>query len=357
LSKNPKIRTLLVGLGRIASTLENDPLRIKPCTHAGVLLSKWGKANFSLDGIYDSNPEKIELFLSQWKIETPSMVLSTSDYECLFLNQITSKRPVFDFAVVATSSFSHFEIASRLILCGVKHILIEKPVSLHSNDAKKLEKMAKQNRTKIWINHERRYHPRYQFVKEIIDSNLYGKVESVRANVFTSARNPGNAFSKYGGGPLLHDGTHAIDLLYWMFGKLKLRYANVIRPTSKAIESRATAWFTSPKANEIFLDVSGGRDYFQFEIDIFTTKGRFILSNDGFQFFHSQSSPLYKGFRSLKQFEFSKFPTAEKSSAFLGIYKEIESNIREKSDYQEGTIKDSIDILQCIESIYQYRRK
>ena len=50
-----KFKTLLIGLGRIASKLENDPLRYHPCTHAGVLFSSFGKKHFLLTGIYDTN--------------------------------------------------------------------------------------------------------------------------------------------------------------------------------------------------------------------------------------------------------------------------------------------------------------
>ena len=348
---------MLVGLGRIASTLEKDPLRIKPCTHAGVLFSEWGQKNFALEGIFDTNPEKVSLFQNQWNLNEDSILISPEKFNSIGSQRKGNRHPGFDFCIIATPSATHFTIAANLIRAGIPNLLIEKPVSLTSEDAKKLKTLADRQNAKIWINHERRYHPKYQFIKRIIESKNYGKVELVRANVLTSAKNPGMAFSKTGGGPLIHDGTHALDLMFWMFGKLKIRYANVIRQKPKFIEDRATAWLTSRNGIEVFLDVAGGRDYFQFEIDIFTTKGRFILSNDGFHFYLSNPSSLYKGFKSLEPTTFSGFSDLEKSSAFLGIYQEIESNIRQKSDYQEGTIKDNIDILECIESIYQFRRK
>lgn len=346
-----------MGLGRIASSLELDPLRLKPCTHAGVLFSAWGCKHFSLHGIYDIDPEKITQFQKQWKLGSADLALTSEDFLGLTRNRGKDQFKKYDFAIVATTSITHFEIACHLIRSGLKFILIEKPVSLNSHDAKKLANLALKNNVKIWINHERRYHPRYQYVKELISTGAFGKIESVRANVFTSAKNPGLAFSKYGGGPLLHDGTHAIDLLFWILGPLTLRAAHVVRQTQKAIEDRATAWLVNKEQTEVFLDVAGGRDYFQFEIDIFTTKARFTLSNDGFQFFASSPSPLYKGFRSLKVMEEKKLPGREKSNPFLGIYQEILKNVKGKSDYQEGTLKDNIDILECIESIYQFRRK
>jgi len=345
-----KIKTILVGLGRIASSLELDPYRNKPCTHSGVLFSNWGKSKFELQGIYDSDPQKVNAFLNQWNIKKHDLQIPNFSVEEL-------KKQGFDFGIVATKSNSHFLIASQMIKAGIKNILVEKPVSLNSKDAKQLKNLADKMGAKIWINHERRYHPRYEYVKNQIDSGMYGQVQSVRANVFTSAKNPGLAFSKVGGGPLLHDGTHAIDLLFWLFGKLYLRYANVVFPNQDSIEDRATAWFTNKNSIEIFLDVSGGREYFQFEIDIFTSKKRIILSNDGFQIFDSKNSKLYKGFQSLVSKPWKNLPKLERSNAFLGIYHEIWQNITKKTDYQEGTLQDNIDILECIESIYKFRRK
>lgn len=354
---NRKINTLLVGLGRIASGLELDPLRLKPCTHAGVLFSPWGKKHFSLQGFYDQDLEKIGKFQKQWRVSSTGLALTSEEFLGLAKKKDQNQKQEYDFAIVATTSHTHFEIACHLIRSGIKFILIEKPVSLNSHDAKKLAKLARENKVKIWINHERRYHPRYQYVKELLSKGAYGKIESVRANVFTSAKNPGLAFSKFGGGPLLHDGTHAVDLLFWILGPLNLRAANVVRPTQKSIEDKATAWLVNKDQVDVFLDVAGGRDYFQFEIDIFTTKARLVLSNDGFQLFASDPSPLYKGFRSLRAKEWKKIPDRKRSNAFLGIYQEILNNVKGKSDYQEGTLEDNIDILECIESIYRFRRK
>ncbi|EKQ91653.1 hypothetical protein LEP1GSC101_0753 [Leptospira borgpetersenii str. UI 09149] len=52
------IPVLLIGLGRIASLLEKDSFRNRPCTHAGTFFSPWGKKKFFLVGAIDSS-EKI----------------------------------------------------------------------------------------------------------------------------------------------------------------------------------------------------------------------------------------------------------------------------------------------------------
>ncbi|MDF3820085.1 Gfo/Idh/MocA family oxidoreductase [Leptospira sp. 96542] len=345
-----KLNTVIFGLGRIASLLESDPYRKKPCTHAGVIFSPWGKKRFQFLTGFDLKEDRVRAFQTQWK--TRAELFGTINPKHWDKNLVQS----VDLAVIATPSAQHESIARFCIQSGVKHLLIEKPVALEKKGAERLQKLAEGSRAKIWVNHERRYHPSYQFVRDGLGAGKYGEVMSVRCSVFTSAKNPGLAFEKVGGGPLLHDGTHILDLVQWMFGKPKLVDAEVWRPSPKSLESRAWARFQGKNGEAIFVDVSGGREYFQFEMDIHTTSHRLICSNDGFQFFESKPSKLYKGFQSLLPFQPKGFPNPETSNAFIGIYDEIHRVFSQKTQKLEGTISDNIDILDMIESIYRRKK-
>ncbi|TGL73992.1 Gfo/Idh/MocA family protein [Leptospira jelokensis] len=343
--KPPKINVILIGLGRIASKLEKDPYRKKPCTHMGVISSPWGKKNFNFISGYDTKRETCEEFAKTWK-EQAQVLPKELPSGFVFPNA--------DLAVVATPSLTHGFFAKLCMASGIKHVLIEKPVAMDAKEAKSLERMAKAKGCKLWINHERRYHPSYLFVKNEIGKGSFGVLKSIRASVFTSAKNPGIAFSKFGGGPLLHDGTHAVDLIHWLVGKPKLIHASLERPKKGFVETRAFANFRTKNQVEINLDVSGGREYFQFELDLHTDSHRIICSNDGFQFYRSIPSKLYKGFHSLQSYLPKGFPKPEVSNAFLGIYSEIVNVIQGKSKHMEGTIGENVQILESIESIYRF---
>ncbi|MCW7492135.1 Gfo/Idh/MocA family oxidoreductase [Leptospira sp. 2 VSF19] len=345
--KRSKIKTILIGLGRICSSLETDPFRKKPCTHMGVLQSDWGKDRFEFILGLDSHSEKCESFQSSWNLPAETVHPDPSKF---------SLPKSIQLAVISTPSVSHENWAIHCITQGIPNLLIEKPVALTESGAKRIQKHAIKYNTRIWINHERRYHPSYKYVKEQLTKGNLGKLKSIRASVFTSAKNPGLAFSKLGGGPLLHDGTHAVDLLHWILGKSKLVDSRLERPKKGATESRAVAWFRSMEGVDVFLDVSGGRKYFQFELDLHTDSHRIICSNDGFQFFQSQTSKLYKGFQSLSPYDPPDFPSPETANAFLGIYDEIYQVIKGNKQKMEGTLSDNIEILNMIESIYRKKR-
>ncbi|MCZ8342945.1 MAG: Gfo/Idh/MocA family oxidoreductase [Leptospira sp.] len=342
------MKTVLIGLGRIGQLLEKDPFRKKPCTHAGVLLSKFGRMRFDLTLGVDISQDRMQNF----SIETgfPSMDLGS------FQNLSKKELQTYNLAIIATPSNTHEDLARFCLENRIRHILIEKPVALSKRGAAQLENLRKKQKAKIWINHERRYHPSYQWVKQALSRKQFGSIRSIRASVFTSARNPGIAFQKQGGGPLLHDGTHALDLIHWICGSCSVMTAKIDRPHKNGIETRAYALLESKERIPILLDVSGGREYFQFELDIHTDSHRMILSNDGFVFYESQTSKLYSGFQSLHPFLPSEFPNPETSNAFLGIYKEIYDVYAKKTKHQEGTLFDNIQILEMIESIYRRKK-
>ncbi|TGK86645.1 gfo/Idh/MocA family oxidoreductase [Leptospira noumeaensis] len=345
--KRSKIKTILIGLGRICSGLEADPFRKKPCTHMGVLQSEWGRMRFEFVLGLDSKENQSDRFHSLWNAKTETIPSVPKN---------TKLPDGIELAVISTPSVYHEDWALHCIHSGIPNLLIEKPVALSESGAKRIQTAAKKHKTKIWINHERRYHPSYRFVKDHLTKGTFGNLKSIRASVFTSAKNPGLAFSQLGGGPLLHDGTHAVDLIHWILGKPKLVDAKLEIPKKGSIESRAVAWFETKTGVEVFLDVSGERDYFQFELDLHTDTHRIICSNDGFEFYKSEPSKLYKGFRSLVPYAPKQFPNPETSNAFIGIYDEIFQVIRGKKQTMEGTISDNVEILNLIESIYRRKR-
>jgi predicted dehydrogenase len=338
-----KFKTLLLGLGRIASTLEKDKLRYHPCTHAGVLFSSFGEKHFHITAIYDTNEQAILDFYKQWKIK-PTVVKST-------LAEI--KEETFDFAVIASSSEAHFENAKFAISLGIKNLLIEKPVCMNAKELQALVALQKKNNLRIWVNHERRYHFLYKYVKELVQSKAYGDLRTIRASVLTSFRDPGNAFQA-GGGPLLHDGTHAVDYIDYLLEAKPIRLASTLmkaHPNAR-IEEQAVATLEYPKNVFVFLEAGGKRNYFQFEIDVQTENARFILSNDGHKFFETKDSKLYKGFRSLVPMQLPKIPKSL-SNPWINLYREIESVLVGKSDNILGSLDANQRIFSTIQGIYR----
>lgn len=336
-----KYKVLLLGLGRIASSLEKDPLRYHPCTHSGVLLKSSLSKFFSLEGVYDRDPEKINNFFSDWNLDSKK---NTSSLDLI-------KKRKYDLCIVASSSVAHFENTKFAMELGIPNILIEKPICTSLEELQKLKKLQRKFKTKIWVNHERRYHPLYRHVRDALVSGEWGKIMTLRASVLTSGLSPGIAFEKLGGGPLLHDGTHAIDFLDFLFAKIpKLHFSKLEKPKNQSVESRAISVLEYPGNVFVFLEAGGERQYFQFEIDIQTTQVRMILNNDGHSFWKSGESPLYKGFRSLQK---GILPEFSSTNPWIPLYEEILLHLNGKGQKILGNFQANERILKTIQLISQ----
>lgn len=334
-----KYKVLLIGLGRIASTLEKDPLRYHPCTHAGVVLHSELSKNFELCGIYDEKEEKISEFLIDWKLKSSKIATSWKEIQ----------KKKFDLCIIASSSVAHYKNTEFALNQGIQHILIEKPICTEQKELKKLRTLAKKSKAKIWVNHERRYHPFYQYIKNELELGTMGDLKTIRASVLTSGLSPGIAFQELGGGPLLHDGTHAIDYMEFLLGSpKKIHYVKMQKPKNQVTESRALALLEYKENVFVFLEAGGERNYFQFEIDIQTSTHRIVLSNDGHKIYKTKESSLYKGFKSLQELELPKFSN---NNPWIHLYMEILEHMQGKGTKILGDLESNTRIFDTLKKI------
>ena len=80
-----------------------------------------------------------------------------------------------DAVVVATSAPSHFAIASAVLEAG-KHCFVEKPLTLTSDDAETLVRMAEERNLVLMVGHLMLYHSAVNYIKQVIDSGELGDI-------------------------------------------------------------------------------------------------------------------------------------------------------------------------------------
>ena len=341
------MKTCLIGLGRIAWGLERDPLRAKPCTHAGALahhLKKPGgrRSGFELVGVCDRHAEKIAAFLKWWSSNAASgrnqntgaasrknrrdaadAVKVDAGFFAAHENHrelLAAARP--EFVIIATRTDSHLAIAADAMRAGARGILLEKPIGMNLREARKLERLARETGTRVWVNFERRYHPAYRLVKRFVDEERLGPLRSIQGQVLTWPLRAGaNTASADIAGPLLHDAIHWLDLLIWYAGKPD-------RVNARMLESRAVPGVE----DTAFLDLgypefqarleSGGRrNYFEFTIQLDFEHGRIRSGNEGHFWYRSKPSKRYQNFRDLQPFQ----PTIPRKNEnpWLALYDDI----------------------------------
>jgi UDP-2-acetamido-3-amino-2,3-dideoxy-glucuronate N-acetyltransferase len=89
--------------------------------------------------------------------------------------------PAVNCIVVATPAETHYAIATRCLEHG-KHVLVEKPITMHSTEAKALIRLARRNDCRLMVGHVLLYHPAVIEMKKAICNGKIGKLEYLYSN-------------------------------------------------------------------------------------------------------------------------------------------------------------------------------
>lgn len=130
--------------------------------------------------------------------------------------------PEVDVVIVATLHDSLADITLAAIAAG-KHILVEKPAARSMAELEPVIAAAKKHNVKVRVGFNHRYHRSLLKAKEIVDSGILGELMFIRARYGHGGRigydKEWRANPKFsGGGELIDQGPHLIDLSRWFLG-------------------------------------------------------------------------------------------------------------------------------------------
>lgn len=332
----------VIGCGRIGSILEQDKLRPHPCTHSGAY---YNHPQTRLITGCDINKERLSLFGKEWNICSKNLY---TDYRKLL------KRNDIDIVSIATDTETHFKIISEALKNkNIKIVLLEKPVVATVNEAKKLKNLINKTGKKIVVNHERRFNWRYILVKNYIDKKKYGSLKTITGNVITNGikKDWHSDWKKSGGGTLLHDGTHLIDIILYFVGAIKYLSGSVEFPNDSeyCVETSATAMIKFVNGVIGFVEASSNREYFNFELDLQFQKGRIKIGNGILSFWKKKISSRYEGFYDLVKDDV-KFNQGK--NFFIEVVDDIVKAIETKNYDSKSTIIDGLNAYNTIMAIY-----
>jgi predicted dehydrogenase len=125
--------------------------------------------------------------------------------------------------IVSTLNASLAPITLAAVRAG-KHVLVEKPGALNAAELRPVREAALQTGAKVRLGYNHRYHPALQKARELIDAGALGPLMFLRARYGHGGRQGYDrewradpALS--GGGELIDQGVHLIDLAGWFLGE------------------------------------------------------------------------------------------------------------------------------------------
>lgn len=127
----------------------------------------------------------------------------------------------FDVLHICTPHYLHAEMAIKAMNLG-KHVFCEKPLAIHHEDALKICECAKLNNVYLAACFQNRYNLSSVYLKDLVKSEKFGKIEAVKANV-TWDRDEKyysddwhGTLEKEGGGVIINQCIHTLDLIQWL---------------------------------------------------------------------------------------------------------------------------------------------
>jgi predicted dehydrogenase len=293
------LRAAIIGTGRIGSRLEKDPLRARPCSHAG-----WYEAHprTRLVAGADIDAAALAEFGRDWGLDSAHLY---EDYTRMLREQ----RP--DLVSVCGWAPDRLAMCRAAIEAGARGLWIEKPIACSLAEADALERLVVTAGVSAVVDHPRRADARYRAVRRIITARTGGALESVHA-----------AFS----GHWLHTGTHAWDILDYWCGEWAVATAFADATSSAGPADGRLAGSPAPRlprvpacpdpggaahivyANGTHVFVSGSRkEYFVFQFDLVLERARVLIGNEELRVFLPAPSPRYTGFVELEERSASEF--------------------------------------------------
>ncbi len=202
-----------------------------------------------------------------------------------------------DAVLIATPHFSHTPIGIDALQQGL-HVLVEKPISVQKADCERLI-AAHQNPKQVFaVVFNQRTDPYYRKVRELIQGGELGPIRRInwiitnwfRPEAYFKLGSWRATWAGEGGGVLLNQCLHNLDLFQWFFGMpTRVRgFCRFGRYHDIEVEDDATAYFEyADGATAVFLTSTGEAPGTN-RLEIAGENGKLVLENDTLVFLKNE---------------------------------------------------------------------
>lgn len=210
----------IVGLGNISGMHAKAIMEIEGCTLVGGL---------------DRRQESVDAFANTYGCR------GYTDIDAFLADD------EIDIVTIATPSGLHLEGALAAAKAK-KHLIIEKPIEITKARSQQIIDACTENGVKLMGIFPSRFHDAPQMVKKAIDEGRFGRIVMAdaqikwyRSQAYYDSGAWRGTWELDGGGAMMNQGIHAIDLMQWLAGDVEEVFAFSDTLTHERIEVEDTA--------------------------------------------------------------------------------------------------------------------
>lgn len=353
----------------------NDPLKIAitGCgvigrTHA-VALQEFPET--SIVALIDALPDAADSLADFIEASgRPRPTVHTSIEEALGATDI-------DVVALATPSGLHIQQSLEVLAAG-KHVVIEKPLDVDLSRAQEIEAAANEaarNGVVASVISQHRFDQASVAVADAVAKGRFGRLTSAIASVawwrgqnYYDSGDWRGTWSMDGGGALMNQGVHTVDLLLWFMGRPVEIHAHTARLAHERIEVEDTAVATVTFENgglAVLHATTAAYPGLTVRVQLMGSEGSAVVDNDQLQYFHAKdaggvSSDMgLQGGGNQAQEELAKYPEEDYEAKDPTVYPA--GHIRQYRDIlgavaegrQPGvTVTDAVNALATVRAVY-----
>jgi predicted dehydrogenase len=231
-----------------------------------------------LTAICDPNAERLQRFSSVEKFSSAEDLLSRSKT---------------DAVLIATPHYAHTTIGIQALESG-RHVLVEKPISVHKADAERLIAAHRRPDQVFAAMFNQRTDPYFLKLRRLVKSGELGSVRRVnwtitnwfRTDAYYQSSDWRATWAGEGGGVLLNQCPHNLDLYQWIFGMpAKVRaFCRFGRYHDIEVEDDVTAYLEYADGMTAVFIASTGEAPGANRLEVAAENGKVVIENDQFLF-------------------------------------------------------------------------
>ena len=249
-----KLSTVIIGCGDIAGGYDERTEKRYSLTHAGAFLRHGA---FDLTACIEPNKKRRDAFIDYWGVRSCYPDLATC-------REDTGMH--FDVASICAPTEFHTDYITKLSSDPVRLIFCEKPMGENYEAAQSAVAECDQVGKPLIVNYLRRWFSEFSELGDQLRAGKFGRVQNITV--------------RYSKG-LLHGGSHALDLLHFFFGTLRVDSILGIINDGRSKDQTVNVLLRTNDNAPVFFIGTDYRQYSLFEIDISASGGRVIIDNLG----------------------------------------------------------------------------
>lgn len=258
------------------------------------------------------------------------------------------KSGLADSVLIAVPHYDHCPLAIEAFSLGL-NVLVEKPAGVYTKQVEEMNEAAKKSGKVFGIMYNQRTNPLYQKLRKMVQSGELGHIKRInwtitdwyRPQAYHNSSTWRSTWKTEGGGTLINQNPHQIDLWQWMFGMPSKIYSKMSfgKYYDIEVEDDVTTYMEYDNGTTGVYITSTGEAPGTNRLEVACDMGKIVIEGDKMMFYRNEISE-----REFNKENKSPFGRPEKWNCEIPIKGKTEGHVGIIKNFRDAILKGT-DLL------------